>query len=239
MSGDEFVQEATEGLLERLHRRNPYAGFPLDRWPQDLQGWGSQHRLINLMIEQVRPRLIVEVGSWKGGSAVHMADEARRLGLDTTILCIDTWLGSPGIYLRRDHTYDSLNFRHGYPRLYFQFIANVLHGGHQETIVPLAQTSDNAIEILRGLGVRPSLVYLDAAHEYEPVKKDISNYFSILADDGVMIGDDFNRRRWPGVVKAVEEYAAENALELFVDSPKFLLGRRDLAQLELPAPASS
>lgn len=233
MARTTIVNDSTAPLLDRLHQTNPFDGFPLENWPADMQGWGSKHRLMSKMVQELRPSLIVEVGSWKGGSAIFMADEARRIGLSTTILCIDTWLGSPGIYLRRDHTYESLNLRNGYPQLYFQFLANVLHTGHQDTIVPLPQTSDNAIDILRNLGLAPEFIYIDAAHEYEPVKKDIANYFPILAEGGVMVGDDFNRRRWPGVVQAVEEYATENALSLHVDSPKFALAHRELGSLGL------
>jgi predicted O-methyltransferase YrrM len=222
----------SESILERVHRTNPFEGFPLDEWPPDMQGWGSKHRVIGQLIREVQPELIVEVGSWKGGSAIHMADEIKSLGLSTPIICVDTWLGSPGIYRRRDHTYDSLQLKNGYPQLYFQFMANVLHSGHQDIIVPLPQTSDNAIQILRDLRLRPQLIYIDAAHEYDPVKKDLSNYFPILADGGVMVGDDF-RKSWPGVVKAVEEYTTENDLNLHIDSPKFVLARRELESLGL------
>lgn len=212
-------------LLERLHpEADPYAGFPLDDWPEDLQGWGSDHPLLPQAIRALRPRLIVEVGSWKGRSAVAMADACRQLDLTTTIVCVDTWLGSPEHFLghQKAELRPSLHMAHGYPRLYFQFVANVLHRGHEARIVPLPQTSDNGAEILRRIGARPDLVYIDAAHEEQPVLQDLRAYFPLLADGGVLIGDDY--KHGP-VARAAHRFAEERGRPSHADGKKFVLLR--------------
>ena len=42
----------------------------------------------------MRPRIVVEVGVFKGVSVMFMGRRIRELGLDCAIIAIDTWLGS-------------------------------------------------------------------------------------------------------------------------------------------------
>ena len=53
--------------------------------------------LVGKVIADVKPKLIVEVGTWKGASAIYMAKICRKLELNTEIVCIDTWLGTGSI----------------------------------------------------------------------------------------------------------------------------------------------
>ena len=53
--------------------------------------------------------------------------------------------------------------------------AGMVHGGRAERVVPLARTSDNATVILGRPWAHPDLVHTDAAHEYDPVRRDIGN----------------------------------------------------------------
>src|SRR4051812_27015324 len=56
-----------------LHRTDPYEGFDSSAYPRDLHGWGGQSAVFRKLIFELRPRLIIEVGTWKGASAVEMA----------------------------------------------------------------------------------------------------------------------------------------------------------------------
>ncbi|MXR50430.1 hypothetical protein GRX03_02255 [Halovenus sp. WSH3] len=53
-------------------------------------------------------------------------------------------------------------------------------------------------------------VFVDGNHHYEYVKSDIENYYSLLAEDGIIAGDDAD---WNGVAQAVTEFAVENELQ--------------------------
>lgn len=59
-----------------------YRGVPLQKNPFDLA-------LFPLLLAQARPRTLIEIGSYRGGSALWFADQARALGLDLQILSID------------------------------------------------------------------------------------------------------------------------------------------------------
>src|SRR5262245_35034777 len=111
---------------ELIFRQNPYEGFDASKWPIDLQGWNSDLPTFKRLLAEVRPTLIVEVGTWKGASAIHLARICDELKLaETKIICVDTWLGAlefwtnhlPGI-----DRYAALNIVNGYPQVYYQFL---------------------------------------------------------------------------------------------------------------------
>lgn len=216
-------------LWARFYDVNPYEDFPLEDHPEDLQGWGSQHAVFEHLIRLVRPSLIAEVGSWKGRSALHMAAIAQRLDLSVEILCIDTWLGAPEHILRRDY-FESLRMKNGYPQLFHTFVGNVIRAGRQEVITPLPQTSENAAVLMAHMDIKPQLIYIDAAHEYEPVFRDLQAYWPLLDENGYLFGDDYPNAH--GVVRAVHEFAELNHLDIVVGNGKFVLLREPDASFE-------
>lgn len=51
------------------------------------------------------------------------------------------------------------------------------------------------------------VVYIDADHSYESASNDISYYWPKLRKNGFLCGHDYTVK-WPGVVKAVDEFAS-------------------------------
>ena len=211
-------------LTTLLHEKSPYEGFDPDTYPADLQGWGSDDPIFRDLIAVVKPKIIVEVGTWKGASAIHMAQIARELGLDTKIICVDTWLGSPEHFLAKQPGWrESLLISNGMPHLYFTFLSNVIRSGFTDCIVPLPSTSENAAVILREIGIRPDLVYVDAAHEEEPAYRDFRLYWDLLTADGVLLGDDYVG--WEGVTRAANRFAREVQSPMAGKPGKFVISR--------------
>jgi predicted O-methyltransferase YrrM len=213
-------------LLSKFYQESPYKGFDPEEYPSDLQGWGSDDSIFRQIIEISRPQVIVEVGTWKGASALHMADIVKELGLNTKIICVDTWLGSPEHFLAKQPGWrESLLLKNGFPRLYFTFLSNVIRAGHQDCIIPLANTSDNAAVILKELGVYADMIYIDAAHEEDPAYKDFQNFWDILTCDGVLLGDDY--MSWEGVTRAAHRFAVDVQRPLVGKWSKFVITRSD------------
>jgi hypothetical protein len=207
-----------------LFDSDPYTD--LERtYPEDLQGWRSQHPVFAQLIESLKPKLIAEVGTWKGASAVQMAAACKRLNLETEIVCIDTWLGNWQHWSRESGVGSRVDLRriNGFPMLYFQFLSNVVAKGFTETITPLPLTSIAGANLFKHYSLRPDLVYLDAEHEYEPVTIDLRAWLALLAPNGVLVGDDYD---WPGVKRAVDETVAEGNWRSEIFGEKFVLRRR-------------
>ena len=138
-------------LLERLWRgADPFLGFPANIYQNDTQGWGSTHRFLTETIAALRPRIVVEVGVWKGASVITMAEKLRALELDAAVVAVDTWLGSCEHWLQ-DPWFVSLGMEQGRPAMQRTFMANIVAARLEGHVVPLSIDSLNAFQ-LRGIG---------------------------------------------------------------------------------------
>lgn len=213
-------------LQSLLFGASPYDDFAADQFEADLQGWASDHPILEQFIWQIRPSLIIEVGSWKGRSAINMARYAKAAGLETEILCVDTWLGSPEHWTQRDDVkcYPSLKIKNGTPLIYYTFLKNVIDAGFENVITPLRVPSETAFFILEHYKILADMIYIDAGHEYLSVKRDLQLYCRLLKTDGVLIGDDYGI--WSGVTRAVDDFRKSRPdLQFLGIRGKFALAR--------------
>ncbi|MBW4595852.1 MAG: class I SAM-dependent methyltransferase [Brasilonema angustatum HA4187-MV1] len=211
-----------QSLLTRLYTVSPYEDFDYQAIPLNLQGWGSTDLIFDKLISTVQPRLILEVGTWKGASAIHMASLLKEKGIDTAIVCIDTWLGGlEHLIHKEDPELGLSNLRkHGYPTLYYQFLANVMHQGFQDRIVPFPSTSNIAAKWFEHYQIKADLIYIDSSHDQHDVYQDLKNYWQLLTHGGIMFGDDWSEP-WRGVIAAVSEFAKVQQLDVKVDGQKW------------------
>tara|TARA_B100000131_G_scaffold251098_1_gene244587 strand:- start:98 stop:679 length:582 start_codon:yes stop_codon:yes gene_type:complete len=59
-------------------------------------------------------------------------------------------------------------------------------------------------------------VYIDGLHDYISVKKDIEAWWKKVRRGGILSGHDYNKVKWIGVVRAVEEFCEENGLKFYL-----------------------
>lgn len=192
--------------METIHEGDIYQGFPLGEWPLDLQGWGFESPIFEAVIKNIKPKLIIEVGSWKGASALQMAKFLKQEGINGEIICVDSWLGTADTWWHRDDISFGRARQFGRPTVYHQFIANIIHTENTDVIIPLPSDSLSAAQFLKAKGVQADMIYIDAGHDYTHCLQDIKAYWGALRLGGVMIGDDYSLA-WPGVVRAVHEFA--------------------------------
>lgn len=208
-------------LFASLGIRRDYSALDLEGFHLDLQGWGAEHPIFERVLLDVRPRLVVEVGTWKGASVLNMHAIARRHGLETVFLCIDTWLGSAEQWVKPEPR-PNMQLEGGFPTLYRQFVANVIACDAVEDVYPFPISSSAGARVLQRLGVTADVIYVDAAHEEEELALDLELFWPVLRAGGVMFGDDYVPR-WSGVVSAVDRFAESRLLRPEMDGPKWLL----------------
>jgi len=196
-----------------------WAGFDPTEWRPTYQyDWDSHHEWFEAAISELRPDVIIEVGSFIGMSAIHMARLLKTAGLDSAVLCIDTWLAERQLWSRPEIR-EALMFRHGRPNVYYSFLANVIDAGLTDYIVPMPMDSHSAARYLQDLGIDAPLIYIDDNHEGGEVYASLTGYWDRLRPDGIMLIDDYIPSKKPGhmfrgLVEDVNRFVRENNLTL-------------------------
>lgn len=176
--------------------------------PVDLQGWHSTLPFFAEVIAEVQPKLIIEVGTWKGASILHMAG----LAPEADLIAVDTWTGSFEHWLDKDRRRE-LTAELGGTSVYRQFIANIASSPDASgRIFPLQTSSKTAARILEQCDVAADMVYIDGSHEFGDVFDDLCAYWRLLPAGGVMFGDDFKNHA--GVYCDVLRFASQERVNV-------------------------
>lgn len=130
---------------------------------------------------------IVEIGAYTGQSTTMFADIVKQ------VITIDPFLNG---YADGDLAARSADLP---TTVYQKFLERTTP---YTNIKHIKKTSDDAIEELNDLQV--DLVYIDGAHTYEQVVKDINNYRRIVKPGGLLCGHDYEPS-FQGVIDAVNE----------------------------------
>lgn len=143
-----------------------------------ISGWNSYSP--NFALAKDR-KICVEVGSWSGFSARTIC---HYLNNDAILFCIDTFLGS------EEHMIENLLPRDtaGRPVLYEMFINNTQE--FKDKIIPVQITANSFSIVAKKKDIKFDFIYIDGDHSKEAVYQDLSNYYPLLQDGGILIGDD-------------------------------------------------
>lgn len=212
-----------DSIRNQLALDNPFAEFPSAHYPTTLQQSFRESEFMRNILDIVKPRLIIEVGSWKGDSATLMASYLAEKQIDGALICVDTWLGGIEHISCDDPKWGLKQFsKYGYPTLYFNFLANMMHKNVHGLIIPIPNTSLIAGRYLQSKKISADLVYLDASHDEDDVYADAQTYWPLLKPGGVMLGDDWSAR-WHGVICAASRFAREKNLALQTAGEKWFV----------------
>lgn len=219
---------------EMLFVDNPFDSIELDGvdgegLETDVQGWGSNHGIFKQVIKHYKPATVIELGTWKGASAIHMAGLFKEEGIDAQILCVDNFIGFPSYYLRPEQAAKEFKIKGGIPRLYWTFMKNVHDAGHTDIITPLVQQTKAAAQICMGKRIKADMIYVDGDHTYEGCRDDLASFTPVLADDGFFVCDDY---QWEGAKRAIDEYVASTGSNHVVAGNKVVIApNRDLSDV--------
>jgi predicted O-methyltransferase YrrM len=187
-----------------------FSGFPLDSIPIDVQGFQSPENapFFDVIFARLRPRSLVELGSWKGTSAIMFAQRMLLYCRAPIIACVDTWTGSLEHWLDAKWRTE-LNLQWGHPTLYQRFAANVIRADVAKFIKPLPMTTGTALRLLHMMNVKVDAIYVDASNEYRDVLSDLEGAWELLAPSGFIVVDDFYA---PDVQRAVCEFTRRSGV---------------------------
>lgn len=216
--------------IERIRRSAPQfvdIAFPGDYWAaldpspaHEPEPWvfGDEEEVLWL-IQRVRPRSIIEVGSWTGRSANYFAEACRSQGLAPLIVCVDTFLGSTEHWTIPDFR-KALDRKNGRPTLLEHLQANTIARGNTDMVFPFPIDSVSGSHVMRETGFRADLIFIDAAHGYETVKTDVLSYWPLVSERGAMFGADY---QYGPLARAVHECASQVGAQVLTAGRYWLL----------------
>jgi len=134
---------------------------------------------------------ILEIGSWFGASTLSWAQGLKLHNNGKgKITCVDAWKPFFDRTKHEDEVYVQMESMLVSDVAYNVFLHNVNTIPETITTQHLRGQSD---DILPMLGYNQfDVVFIDANHTYEPVKKDILNSLALVKEGGVICGDDLN-----------------------------------------------
>jgi hypothetical protein len=146
------------------------------------------------LMEQLRPKRVVELGTHFGFSMFVFAEAAKRLGLDARLSALDSWSGDDQAGYYGDEVFDSV-------------------------MEVAARDYPTTIELVRGYfadsrglfeDASVDLLHIDGRHGYEDVREDFEAYRSTVRSGGIVLFHDIAERTDGfGVWRLWEELAKE------------------------------
>lgn len=168
-------------LFEHL---SPIA-FELPRWRPD-SAWTQHGPFALWLVEQTRPRLVVELGVFAGYSLAAFAQAAERVDLDCRVVGIDTWAGDEHGGFYSEGVYRDLAAHVG------EHHARRIDLRRMTFAEALPSVADGSIDLL----------HVDGRHFYEDVKEDFTTWIPKLSERAVVLFHDTQvRERGFGVYR--------------------------------------
>ena len=132
--------------------------------------------------------VLIELGSFQGRSSVALA---AVLPPNSVLYCVDHFRGSEE---HKQMNIDTSN-------LLGAFQENLIKFGVKEKIKTLVMSTTEALGHFSPASL--DLVFLDAAHDYESVRRDLLDWYPKLKPGGYLFCDDCHTN-WPGVMQAIQ-----------------------------------
>jgi hypothetical protein len=147
------------------------------------------------IIRNLKPKVFVELGTYKGTSFFSFCQAVVDEKLDTQLNAIDCWEGDEQTGFYGEEAYTQVNFL---KEKYFKNLKN---------INLLRMTFETAVKQFKDKSV--DIIHIDGLHTYEAVKEDYMTWKDKITDDGVLL---FHDTRVPeyGVAKFWEELQKEH-----------------------------
>jgi len=193
--------------MKLIHGYDVYHNFDFHKYRHRVHGWNVNPDLYEMLITRIKPKVIIELGSWLGASAISMAKIIQNLGYDTKIICIDTWLGSLEFIGLHDADWQrTLMSTYGYPDVYRQFLSNILYEEVSDIIIPFPNTFEHACGWLTSKHIKTGLIYSDGHNSMDSVYNDLTYAWPLLDNNGIVFGDDLKNIGWPGIKMGLNKF---------------------------------
>jgi cephalosporin hydroxylase len=180
-----------------------------------IPGWFSQASAAAqfLILSELRPKRIVEIGSYQGKSTVFFAKSLEALGVDGKVTAIDPHSGDR-------QQLGSLNV--SVLPSFEMFRAHIAACRVEEFVEPIVAMSHDAA---KDWALPVEYLFVDGWHSYDAVMTDGEDWIPHLDGDGIVVFDDATRYHEVG--RAVDDLAEQGLIYRYGDAfSQAFCGRR-------------
>lgn len=168
---------------------------------EKVPGWFHHGSKILSLIEEYRPKVCVELGTWQGASAIPVARSIQRWG--GTLTCVDTWSG--------ELNEDGGSLPNKMPMMILGCARRMVEAGVGANVRLIPAMT---VEAAKCWTEPIDFLYVDADHSYLGVWFDLSAWWPHVRTGGLIVGDDYDNAIYPGVKTAWDEFENANGLDL-------------------------
>jgi len=199
LKNDKNLYNEKKSIIDLIDVENIYNYKP--EYELDLETVVGNLDLIKNIVKEIKPINILELGTYKGASAINMANALNELALnDSRIIFSDTWttivhsaegknkeLYSNYIFLYK-HGLQKRYLNFGYPNIYYRFLSNVIHTNNQKYIIPFPSTNNQILDVLISENkIKFDLIFYNGELSSEPIIYSINKSFQLLSHNGIFL----------------------------------------------------
>lgn len=184
-------------MKEENKKRNNWNYYsPTFEFTKDLplhsSAWSGHYFFAYDLVRNIKPKIVVELGTHKGNSLFSMAQAIKDEKLNTEIYGVDTWGGDKHAGTYEEDIYEDFK---NISKKYYKDVNIITHKMLFDDA--LKEFKDNSIDIL----------HIDGLHTYEAVKHDYESWLpKVKKDSGVIMFHDVCETKEDfGVYKLWEE----------------------------------
>ncbi len=184
-------RDAADYWLKTRVRHEPYFGPVLAAGQTN----AARMRIARRLVERESgrrpgdPLKILEVGSWSGGSAITFAEALRDHHAGRgVVVCVDPWEPYLDTSVNTNAMHRRMQRAARKQSILNLFLHNIRSAGCADLIVPIKSRSDLAFPLLAPASF--DIVYIDGDHAYASVLHDIRGASKLVAEGGIVCGDD-------------------------------------------------
>lgn len=168
-------------------------------WP-----WAGHKTFAYDLISNIKPKVVVELGTHYGTSFFSMAQAVKDAQLPTHLHAVDSWEGDPQAGFYDESVFDTVT------KLKNKFYP-------QQNIHLHKMYFDDALSSFKKESI--DILHIDGLHTYEAVKHDFKTWFDRVKPDGIILFHDTNERKGDfGVYKLWEELEKKHDTIQFLHS---------------------
>lgn len=187
---------------------------------RDIQGWFDFEYLymdlVARLFSPIHETRVLEVGTWLGKSTCFMAGLAKAIAKPVKIFAVDTFKGEASCDFQKKVVKKSGG------SILKKFKRNIKQLGLEDYIVPIESESHSCLDKLPKESFH--VIFIDADHSYEAIKRDLNYLWPALKDTGLFCGHDYDK----DVKKAVDEFAQEQGLDVYQEQACWVIFKKDL-----------